>query len=690
MRRAAQGLRNAMVLKAQIRGKVEIVSDRHYFDKVLIANRGEIACRVMETCQRLGIKTVALYSTPDQHSKHVQMADEAVHVGAAPSRDSYLRMDRILQACKDTGADAVHPGYGFLSENAEFSQALQAQGVEFIGPTHTAIAAMGDKIQSKLLAKEAGVSCIPGVDGEIESKERMFEVAELIGYPIMIKASAGGGGKGMRIAWNKEQADVEWDAAKREAISSFGDDRMLVEKFIDNPRHIEIQVIGDKLGNVVYLPERECSIQRRNQKVIEEAPSSFIDPATRQAMGEQAAALARSVNYHTAGTVEMLVDPRKNFYFLEMNTRLQVEHPITEEITGLDLVEQMMRAARGLELSVKQDEVKINGWATECRVYAEDPTRNYAPSIGHLNRYVEPKGDGVRIDSGITEGSEISVYYDPMICKLITHAETRDECIDKMNLALDDYVVRGVGHNITLLRDVLTSETYRSGDISTNYLPQEYPEGFAGHQLSPSESLKVIATAAVMRHMYENSKTTKNHAVESTSITTLNEEVSNVTVKQDGTTFTVNIGDDEVVLSNVEWGIRQPVFRTEVSVNGVETAREAFQHLSSADEMNYRVQYIGTPYTVKVLSELQAELEPIMPPPKVIDTSKMLIAPMPGAVVKVAVEVGQTINSGSELLILEAMKMQQSLLSQIDGVVKAVHIKAGDTIQDEQVLIEFE
>ena len=618
----------------QRRAASKVVNDTQYFKKVLIANRGEIACRVIETCRKLGIKTVAVYSSADRYSKHVSFADESVYVGTEQSRDSYLRMDRLLQACTDTGADSVHPGYGFLSENAEFSKALAAQNVEFIGPTGEAIQAMGDKIQSKLLAKGAGVSCIPGIDGEIATKEDMFTAAEEIGYPIMIKASAGGGGKGLRIAWNKEEASVEWDAAKREALSSFGDDRMLVEKFIDNPRHIEIQVIGDKLGNILYLPERECSIQRRNQKVIEEAPSPFIDPATRQAMGEQAVALARSVNYHTAGTVEMLCDANKNFYFLEMNTRLQVEHPITEEITGLDLVEQMIRAARGLPLSVTQDEIKINGHATECRVYAEDPTKNYAPSIGRLNKYVEPVGEGVRVDSGIIEGSEISVYYDPMICKLITHAPTRDECINRMNTALDQYVVRGVKHNIALLRDILTCDNYLSGDISTNYLPLAYPEGFAGHVLTSVEDTTVRATAGIVRLIIENSR--KMKPVQSISyVTELSEESSKISViRNTAESFSVTVDGTEVCnekdvkekcdfiiinskqhkkqvdVANVQWVPHSSILKADVTINN-QTKTEIIQFLGG-NEMKYELQYMGTPYSVKVMTEMQADLFPVM------------------------------------------------------------------------------
>jgi len=691
MRRAAQRRALPGLAGAARRGAATVESTQ-YFKKVLVANRGEIACRVFETCKQLGIGTVAVFSTPDQHTKFRRLADESVHIGPAASKDSYLRIDRVIEACKATGADAVHPGYGFLSENASFCEALEKEGITFIGPSVHAIQSMGDKIESKILASQAGVNIIPGHEGEIETVDDMLAAAESMGYPIMIKASAGGGGKGLRIAWNEKQAREEWVAAKGEALASFGDDRMLVEKFIDDPRHIEIQIIADKCGNTVYLPERECSIQRRNQKVIEEAPSPFIDPETRKAMGEQAAALSRAVGYHTAGTVEMLVDSKRNFYFLEMNTRLQVEHPVTEEITNLDLVHEMLRAARGLPLTVTQNDVKIDGWATECRVYAEDPTRNYAPSIGRMTRYIEPTGPGVRVDSGITEGSEISVFYDPMIAKLITKGATREESINRAKVALDNYVVRGVKHNICLMRDVLSQQRYVDGNITTKYLPETYPEGFAGHVLTEDEKLQVAAVASTMRVIRsrwygsggdlpppESKSLQANVAGETLEVT--------VAHHQDGYLCTVN--GKEVLLSGVTWQIGDPLWVSNVAVGNDAPVEEAFQ-LIGTNEIDWEVQYRGSPYTVRVLDSLQASASQYMAPKKVVDTSKFILAPMPGAVVEVKVKVGDKVPAGGVVCVLEAMKMQQSLTSVVDGVVKAVNIEPGAIVDENQSLIAFE
>ena len=469
------------------------------FDKILIANRGEIACRVMRTAKRLGIQTVAVHSDADANALHVRMADEAVRVGPPPTSQSYLNVDAIVNAVKMTGAQAVHPGYGFLSENFHFVEALDKAGVTFIGPNAAAMAALGDKIESKIIAKTSGVHTIPGFDGVVRDADHAIEIANQIGYPVMLKASAGGGGKGMRIAWNDAEVHENFKLASQESKSSFGDDRLLVEKFVDNPRHIEIQVLGDKHGNVLYLPERECSIQRRNQKVIEEAPSVHLDEATRKAMGEQAAALARHVHYDSAGTVEFLVDPNRNFYFLEMNTRLQVEHPITEYITGIDLVEQMFRVAANQPLQIKQQDIKIHGWAVESRVYAEDPKR-YLPSIGTLQKYHEPMdmipAPHVRCDSGIVEGSEISMYYDPMICKLCTWGNDRPEALKYMQRALDSYVIQGVTHNIPLLRAVISHPRFQSGKISTKFLAEEYPGGFPGYQLDDAAKKELLAVAA--------------------------------------------------------------------------------------------------------------------------------------------------------------------------------------------------
>jgi len=474
--------------------------DEPKFEKILIANRGEIACRVIKTAKAMGIKTVAVHSDVDSNALHVKLADESVCVGPAPTSESYLRADRILEAVKQTGAQAVHPGYGFLSENTHFAAQLEKAGAVFVGPNSRAILDMGDKIHSKKVAAAAKVNMIPGYDGEIKDEDECVKVANDIGYPVMIKASAGGGGKGMRIAWNDKECREGFRLSKQEAKSSFGDDRMLVEKFIDNPRHIEMQILADKHGNAIWLNERECSIQRRNQKVIEEAPSSFVDPDMRRRMGEQAVQLALAVGYDSAGTVEFLVDSQKNFYFLEMNTRLQVEHPITEEITRLDIVQQMLRVAYGHKLNIQQKHIGIDGWSFECRVYAEDPYKGFGlPSVGRLTKYEEPTHiPGIRCDSGIREGSEISIYYDPLICKLVSHGRNRDEALNRISNALDHYVIRGVTHNIPLLRDIVDEKRFRSGNITTKYLPETYPEGFMGATLSPDEETSLVAVSSAL------------------------------------------------------------------------------------------------------------------------------------------------------------------------------------------------
>jgi len=473
------------------------------FKKILIANRGEIACRVIKTARKMGIKTVAVYSEADKDALHVEMADEAVFIGPPPSTQSYLLIDRIVQACKDTGAEAVHPGYGFLSERPAFCEALEKEGIVFIGPKVKAIEAMGDKITSKKLAKEAGVSTVPGYTEIIKNPQEAVEIAASIGYPVMIKASAGGGGKGMRIAWNDAECTDGFERATNEARSSFGDDRVFIEKYIVEPRHIEIQVLGDSHGNIVYLGERECSLQRRNQKVIEEAPSPFLDEATRKAMGEQAVMLARAVDYQSAGTVEFIVDAKRNFYFLEMNTRLQVEHPVTEYITGLDLVEQMLRVAAGEPLSFTQDDVKLKGWAIEARVYAEDPFRNFLPSIGRLVKYMPPQeNEVVRVDTGVYEGGEVSMYYDPMIAKLITYGATRDRAIAHMRDALNEFFIRGVQHNISFLAALMVHTRFMTGRISTNMIAEEYPHGFSATDVPHDDPALLISVAAFLYRRY--------------------------------------------------------------------------------------------------------------------------------------------------------------------------------------------
>ncbi|XP_021571134.1 propionyl-CoA carboxylase alpha chain, mitochondrial isoform X5 [Carlito syrichta] len=570
------------------------------FDKILVANRGEIACRVIKTCKKMGIKTVAIHSDVDASSVHVKMADEAVCVGPAPTSKSYLNMDAIMEAIKKTRAQAVHPGYGFLSENKEFARCLAAEDVTFIGPDTHAIQAMGDKIESKLLAKKAKVNTIPGFDGVVKDADEAVRIAREIGYPVMIKASAGGGGKGMRIAWDDEETRDGFRFSSQEAASSFGDDRLLIEKFIDNPRHIEIQVLGDKHGNALWLNERECSIQRRNQKVVEEAPSIFLDTETRRAMGEQAVALARAVKYSSAGTVEFLVDSKKNFYFLEMNTRLQVEHPVTECITGLDLVQEMIRVAKGYPLRHKQADIPINGWAVECRVYAEDPYKSFGlPSIGRLSQYQEPLHlPGVRVDSGIQPGSEISIYYDPMISKLISYGSDRTEALKRMEDALDNYVIRGVTHNIALLREVIINSRFVKGDISTKFLSDVYPDGFKGHKLTNSERNQLLAIASSLfvafqlraQHFQGPSRVpiVKPNMTSWELSIKLHDEVHTVVASNSGSTFSVEVDGSKLNVTST-WNLTLPL----LSVN-VDGTQRTIQCLSREAGGNMSIQFLGT------------------------------------------------------------------------------------------------
>uniref|UniRef100_A0A3B4FJX4 Propionyl-CoA carboxylase alpha chain, mitochondrial n=1 Tax=Pundamilia nyererei TaxID=303518 RepID=A0A3B4FJX4_9CICH len=645
----------------------------------LIANRGEIACRVIKTCKKMGIQTVAVHSDVDSSAVHVKIADEAVCVGSAPTSKSYLNMDAIMDAIRVTGAQAVHPGYGFLSENKEFAKRLAAEGVAFIGPDTHAIQAMGDKIESKLIAKAAKVNTIPGFDGVVKTAEEAVKIAQQIGYPVMIKASAGGGGKGMRIAWNDEETREGFRFSSQEAASSFGDDRLLIEKYIDNPRHIEIQVLADKHGNALWLNERECSIQRRNQKVVEEAPSTFLDPVTRRAMGEQAVQLAKAVQYSSAGTVEFLVDSKKNFYFLEMNTRLQVEHPITECITGLDLVEQMIRVAKGYQLQHTQEDIPINGWAIECRVYAEDPYKSFGlPSIGRLSQYQEPLNlDKVRVDSGIQEGSDISIYYDPMISKLITYGATRAEALGRMEDALDNYVIRGVTHNIPLLREIITHPRFVSGHISTNFLPEVYPDGFKGHQLEADAKRELLASAAVLYIAAElrSAKVLSTQRVASTPVESshwelcveLGEERQDVQISKSGTVYTVEIDGAKVEV----WGalnLASPLLP--LTVNGTHRMLQC--------------------QTSHFLSKLAAELNSYMPEKASEDTSSILRSPMPGTVVAVSVKPGDTVAEGQEICVIEAMKMQNSLTAIKQAKVKSVHCKPGETVGEGDLLVELE
>ena len=663
------------------------------FDKVLIANRGEIACRVMKSCRALGIKTVAVYSEPDAAAVHVKTADEAYCIGPAAAGESYLRSDKILEVIKATGAQAVHPGYGFLSENAEFADMLEQNGITFIGPKSPAIRAMGDKIESKIVARAAGVNCIPGYDGVIDDADHAIKIAHEIGYPVMLKASAGGGGKGMRIAWNDQECREGFKLSKQEAKSSFGDDRILVEKYIDKPRHIEIQLIADEHGNALYLNERECSIQRRNQKVVEEAPSVILTPETRKAMGEQACQLAKAVGYRTAGTVEFLLDSQQNFYFLEMNTRLQVEHPVSELITGVDLVKEMLRTAAGHELTITQDDITIDGWAIECRVYAEDPYKSFGlPSIGRLHRYQEPTAlPGVRCDSGIRQGSEISMYYDAMISKLITYGSNRDDAIAKMKAALDNYVIRGVTHNVPLCQEVLSCDQFVSGDITTNYLYEKYPEGFQGLQLEKGSREEarlaaVFAALSAARNLghtmaglpqKKHSLNVEIEGLEENFLVDVDVSCDKFSISVNGETFELATGFSvDQVLQNLAFSD--------------DSENLTIQTIHNKPAGDIKIQYKGTLFEANVLNQHVFNFQKTMPEKPKIDESLFVKTPMPGTVISVNVKVGDTVASGSEVAVLEAMKMQNSLTAACDGVVKAVYCKEGDKMNDGDVLVEFE
>ncbi len=664
------------------------------FSKILIANRGEIAVRIIKTCRRLGIKTVVVYSEADADSLAVEMADESVFIGPPPANQSYLLADKIIQACRDTGAEAVHPGFGFLSEKAEFAQQCAEAGIVFIGPNAHAIAAMGDKIKSKTFAQTAGVSCVPGHIGEIDDVAHAVHIAEEIGYPVMIKASAGGGGKGIRVAWTRADVEEGFHAVKAEAKGAFGDDRIFIEKFITSPRHIEIQVLGDKHGHVVHLFERECSIQRRNQKVIEEAPSPLLDPETRAAMGAQAVALATAVNYDSAGTVEFVAGQDKSFYFLEMNTRLQVEHPVTELITGLDLVEQMIRSAAGLPLAFTQDDLKIDGWAIESRLYAEDPYRSFLPSIGRLVRYQPPK-EGVhgsyqvRNDSGVREGDEISMFYDPMIAKLCTHGATRDEAVDGMARALEDLVIEGLGHNAPFLSAVMDQSRFRSGVLSTDYIKDEFPDGFAG--LAPAaDQLDLMTAAACWMHRLQLARSRSDGSklfaapVRDTFIVFMGELRRPVQLSgHDRTLEIVLTGEGRrLSLGDVDWRPGRGLFK------GVLDGR-AFSLEVRPTSLGVLIRHRAARAQVLVMTPLAAELHERLPKKAAADTSKFIVSPMPGLVVSLTAEVGREVKAGEAVAVIEAMKMQNLIKAERDGVVKAVGVKAGDSVATDEVLVEF-
>ena len=665
------------------------------FDKILIANRGEIACRVIKTARKMGIKTVAIYSDADKNALHVSMADEAVHIGPPPANQSYIVIDKVMDAIRQTGAQAVHPGYGFLSENPKFAEALAAECVAFVGPPVGAIEKMGDKITSKKIAQEANVSTVPGYMGLIEDAEEAVKISNEVGYPVMIKASAGGGGKGMRIAWNDDEAREGFQSSKNEAASSFGDDRIFIEKFVTQPRHIEIQVLCDGHGNGIYLGERECSIQRRNQKVVEEAPSPFLDEATRKAMGEQAVALAKAVDYASAGTVEFIVDGDKNFYFLEMNTRLQVEHPVTELITGVDLVEQMIRVANGEALSITQDDVKLNGWAIENRLYAEDPYRGFLPSIGRLTRYRPPAevtldSHVVRNDTGVYEGGEISMYYDPMIAKLCTWAPTRGEAIEQMRIALDSFEVEGIGHNLPFLSAVMDHPIFIEGTMTTAFIAEEYPDGFQGVELPEADLRRIAASTAAMNRVAEIRRTKisgrmDNHErrVGDDWVVSLQGQSYAVSIAADPNGSTVTFEDGTKLRVSGDWTPGDQLANMTVDSDPL---------VMKVGKVSggFRIRSRGADIKVHVRSPRQAELAKLMPEKLPPDTSKLLLCPMPGLIVKVDVEVGQEVQEGQALCTVEAMKMENILRAERKGVVSKVNAAAGDSLAVDDVIIEFE
>ncbi len=662
------------------------------FKKILIANRGEIACRVIKSAQRMGITTVAVYSEADRLALHVDMADEAVCIGPAPSAQSYLVTKNIMKAIRDTGADAVHPGYGFLSENAAFTRTLARKGITFIGPKPRAITAMGDKIASKKLAEKAGVNTIPGHLEVIKNASQAVKIARKIGYPVMLKASAGGGGEGMRVAYDDDECRDGFARATSEAISSFGDDRIFAEKFIEQPRHIEIQLIGDGHGNVVYLGERECSIQRRHQKVIEEAPSAFLDEATRQAMGAQAVALAKAVKYQSAGTVEFIVDKDRNFYFLEMNTRLQVEHPVTELITGFDLVEMMIRVAAGQKLQITQDDVKINGWAIEARVYAEDPFRNFLPSIGRLVRYqhpTNPAGNGiVRIDTGVYEGGEISMYYDPMIAKLVTWGRDRHHATALMQKALDEFYIRGVSHNIAFLSALVAHPRFEQGKITTNFIAEEYPDGFHPADAIHDDPLILVAVAACMnfaahgRAMMDGGLEFEEAAQSCHDwVVVLDDTYHPISISSHYSGYDVKV-EDRVIPVKTDWQLGEPLFHATIMDMDVCMQVEC-------EDVCYRLTHGGVQADIHVLLPDVADLNKLMLVKQPPDTSNLLLSPMPGLLISLAVSPGQEVKEGEELAVIEAMKMENVMRASRDCVVEAIHVSEGDNLSVDQIIMDF-
>jgi propionyl-CoA carboxylase alpha chain len=681
------------------------------FKKILIANRGEIACRVIATAQKMGIQTVAVYSEADKEARHVQLADEAVLIGPAASRESYLVADKIIAAAKATGAQAIHPGYGFLSENAEFSKRCEDEGIAFIGPRHFSIAAMGDKIESKKLAGAAGVNCIPGVNHAIETAEKAVEIAKDIGYPVMIKASAGGGGKGLRVAFNDKEAFEGFTSCRNEARNSFGDDRVFIEKFVEEPRHIEIQVLGDSHGNVIYLNERECSIQRRHQKVIEEAPSPFISDATRKAMGEQAVQLAKAVKYQSAGTVEFVVGKDQSFYFLEMNTRLQVEHPVTEAITGLDLVEMMIRVAAGEKLPIEQKDVQRNGWAIECRINAEDPFRNFLPSTGRLVRFQTPKQTmfqgntaniyGVRVDTGVQDGGEIPMFYDSMIAKLIVHGKDRLDAIAKMREALNAFVIRGISTNIPFQAALLAHPRFVSGDFNTGFIAEQYSHGFRAEDVPHEDHDFLAALAAFVRRKSRERAAGLSGQLpgydvqvgQDYAVVELGKAGNNRYVPVHVDEFAGKHGEARITVNNKTYAIasnsRLNDIRIEGTCNG-EPFTAQIERGTLKNPLALQVQHNGTRIEALVMSPRMAELHQLMPYKAPPDLSRFVLSPMPGLLVDVAVSVGQKVQAGERVAVIEAMKMENVLFAAQDGVVKKVVAAKGESLTVDQMIVEFE
>ena len=656
------------------------------FTKILIANRGEIAVRIIRTCRRMGIATVQVYSEADADSLAVEMADEAVLIGPAPASESYLVADKIIAAARQTGAEAIHPGFGFLSENAAFARRLREEGIAFIGPNPEAIEAMGDKITSKKFAAEAGVSTVPGHMGLIETPEEAVRIAREIGYPVMIKASAGGGGKGIRVAHGDDDMAEGFAAVKAEALNAFGDDRVLLEKFIVDPRHVEIQVLGDKHGNIVHLFERECSIQRRNQKVIEEAPSPLLDEEARAAMGGQAVALARAVNYDSAGTVEFVAGQDKSFYFLEMNTRIQVEHPVTELITGVDLIEQMVRSAAGEALAFRQEDLKIDGWAIESRLYAEDPYRGFLPSIGRMVRYRQPEagrrddGTVVRNDSGVREGDEISMFYDPMIAKLCVWGPTREAAVEGMSRALEETHLEGLGHNLPFLAAVMDQERFRSGALSTSYIKDEFPDGFKGTEPTPFQ-VDLMTAAGVMMHAFERARSPRAPRLDWTVLVA--GETRHVSLDLGGDGLAVTLDDGRVLrLSEARWRPGDPQFSAEL--DGTPFTAEVKR---KAD--GFEIRHRAARQRVRVFTPDIAELHGRLPEKQGADTAKLIVSPMPGLVVSLEVQPGDEVKAGQTVAVIEAMKMQNIIRAERDGTVKTTGPKAGDSVAADEVLVEF-